>query len=374
MGSHEEAFHDGNGLLIFNDDEEEDDLDHPTIPYEPGISGQLKGLEGGGEGVLDTWVDSVDVGLEETKSKRNALPPVRSIISDEMIERSSAPPPMAVLAFGSWDGPEDDLADGEEREASRRPSLAPTPSLMPTIKAATNARRRAGIMVVAVVIVLLTGGVVLGITGLPMGILGDLDEEPGAGPMVLVDGMQNASIGGGAAANEGRGPIGRAGSQDGSEAADPSVEGAEEGLDIADGHGTDQDVSETDLGTRQGRILRGSGQIGERSTRGRGRGRSRGQPLDSQQIRVTVGRNSRTIRSCHEREMRRTGMPISQRVNVRIRVARSGVVQNVDVSGGMVTGTPLAACIEHAVRSWRFPEATGETVFETPFVLSPRHI
>lgn len=103
----------------------------------------------------------------------------------------------------------------------------------------------------------------------------------------------------------------------------------------------------------------------------RSRRRSRGEPLRSEQIRSTVGRGSRTIQRCYEREMRRASSPVAVRVVVAIHVGRSGRVQSASVRSGAVT-TPLRHCIENAIGRWQFPVASGETRIETPFVLRPR--
>lgn len=95
---------------------------------------------------------------------------------------------------------------------------------------------------------------------------------------------------------------------------------------------------------------------------------ARGQPLSDEQIRTTVTKNSASIRSCYEREMRGTSADL--RVDLRLNVAPSGVVSSARVRTPQVQGTRLAECMERTAKRWSFPQATGSTTVDVPFFLT----
>ena len=98
----------------------------------------------------------------------------------------------------------------------------------------------------------------------------------------------------------------------------------------------------------------------------------RGQPLSSEEIRSTIGKNRNTIVRCYEREMRGRGTGGTDlRVVVRLTVRPSGLVSKVTVSPANIRGTGLGKCIEGSVRRWRFPVASADSTVEAPFLLTP---
>lgn len=346
-------------------------VDHPTEPSPP----PDMSLEEPAELLFD--VEDAVISVSEQKTRPAVVPIEATPALSEPVETDKPtivddPPPVQSMPFGSWDGPEEELDKGALKK-SKHPSQAPTPSLMPALKAATQSRNRTALAFFFVIILL--GGGAYALTLMtpedqPQTEAGAVATPAGSGQALVdesVAGSGEADEPQEQAQNRGRRAFASAGDDEGREA------GEEEGsaLGLAGGHGGVQEVGSGAIETDGNRQVRGGdGELRERSSF-RGRSRRGGSPLSSEQIRTAVGANARSIRSCHEREMRRSGMPIQGRVVVRIVVGGSGAVRDAQVVSGPSIGG-LTSCIEQAVATWRFPEASAQTVVETPFVLASR--
>lgn len=315
-------------------------------------------------GTADRDGGAADRSAPPAPAARPALPP-----AEEPPERPTVPDPIAAPKAVARGAPRPTWGEGTS------PSLSPTASMMPMMRRA-EAKRRIAVVAAALVAAVLGIGAALAL----------------ASSAERAEGASAAATAGGAA---------RSG-----EVATASV--LETGLELVEGRRArsaaraeqDQGVAEAEssehqtLGIRAGEARpetlsaasEGLPELAAGEARAESEhepsrvsprrrsepSRRRGRPLSGEEVRTTVARNARGIRRCHEREMRRLGMPIQGRVVVRIAVAPSGEVRNASVQSGAEPGSPLASCIEGSVRSWRFPEATATTEVETPFVLAAR--
>jgi TonB family protein len=342
------------------------ELDHPTEPAPPlFVDRQDEQVLEADDAIIEIWGQSSRDAVAPQAYEEREAP---ATLVDDL-----APP--TSLPFGSWDGPEVETADVSAKRASRHSLLEPTPSLMPALKAATRSRNRTAGLFIFVLLCLAGGAYALSVAdteeevsveaSLASGTLevgGALIAEGSA----LIEGQDDPE-----ASQSGSRSQAAAGAEQPESEAEEQVRESVAGLGIAGGHGDAQEIGAEGIQRRAGRMVRsGDDALRERS-RWRGRSTGGGNPLSSEQIMTSVSSNARTIRSCHEREMRRASMPIQGRVLVRIHVGRSGVVRTAEVLSGPPFGE-LSTCIERAVSTWRFPEATGETVIETPFVLASR--
>jgi hypothetical protein len=98
-----------------------------------------------------------------------------------------------------------------------------------------------------------------------------------------------------------------------------------------------------------------------------------GTELGAGQLQSTVARYTGGVkRSCWQPALdtRNNDAPTSARVNVTIVVAPSGNVQDVTTSGDPRGYPGLANCIAGRVRGWQFPQASGATTLNVPFVFA----
>ncbi|MCB9521831.1 MAG: zinc-ribbon domain-containing protein [Myxococcales bacterium] len=87
--------------------------------------------------------------------------------------------------------------------------------------------------------------------------------------------------------------------------------------------------------------------------------------LSKQQILMVVRKNASSIRQCRQADPNATGT-----VMVSMLIGRSGQVQRADVESGQFKGTPVGNCVEGKVRSFRFPQFSGEPLrVNMPFAI-----
>jgi hypothetical protein len=70
------------------------------------------------------------------------------------------------------------------------------------------------------------------------------------------------------------------------------------------------------------------------------------------------------------RDLRAPDAPTTARVSVTIRIRPSGDVTSVTSNGEAVGYSDLASCIKNQVRTWKFPPASGSSVFKIPFIFT----
>lgn len=90
------------------------------------------------------------------------------------------------------------------------------------------------------------------------------------------------------------------------------------------------------------------------------------QRLDSRQINEVIRANVSRIQVCYERAVA-IGRAPTGAVSVRFVVEPTGVVSSADVACGKHNHV-LKRCLEHRVRSWKFPRADAPTTVDYPFV------
>lgn len=98
-----------------------------------------------------------------------------------------------------------------------------------------------------------------------------------------------------------------------------------------------------------------------------------GSRVEAQQVEETIARHREELRrTCWQPafEARDPQAPNAARVATTLRVATSGIVEQVTI-GAEPAGYPqLAACIASQVRAWRFPPAQTPGTFSVPFVFA----
>ena len=100
---------------------------------------------------------------------------------------------------------------------------------------------------------------------------------------------------------------------------------------------------------------------------------SSGGKLTSAQLQKTVsGYQGSVKRRCWEPALstRDRDAPSSARVEVKITIAPSGSVRDVQASGDPRGYAGLSTCIERRIRSWRFPPPGGSQTVKVPFVFA----
>ena len=115
--------------------------------------------------------------------------------------------------------------------------------------------------------------------------------------------------------------------------------------------------------------LSGSSGVTASSGAAAGAAAANAQPLDASALQRVVAENRRTLQTCYERAIRGQAGAPRARMDVTVRVGRSGTVTSVNAVGNDFGG--LSTCIEQSVRRWRFPASSdgGQTRF--PIVFSP---
>jgi len=83
------------------------------------------------------------------------------------------------------------------------------------------------------------------------------------------------------------------------------------------------------------------------------RGRRSNAALDAAAVRAVIQRQYPRLRQCYDRELRRLGSGVSQRVQLNVRVAPNGEVRRVRARNA--TLGRLGACLERVARGWEFP-------------------
>lgn len=90
-------------------------------------------------------------------------------------------------------------------------------------------------------------------------------------------------------------------------------------------------------------------------------------PLEAGAVQPVVTNNRRSLQLCYERAASGEANPPRTRMDVSVTISRSGTVTAVSAAGSDFGG--LGACIERAVRRWRFPVSSegGSTRFPVVF-------
>jgi len=97
-------------------------------------------------------------------------------------------------------------------------------------------------------------------------------------------------------------------------------------------------------------------------------GNGSGRGLTQQQLSSVVSRNRPSLQRCYETAIRGMGEPPSVRLDVDVTVGLSGTVTRVSARGRDVGG--LRACVEAAVRRWRFPISGAASAVAFPVVFT----
>ena len=89
--------------------------------------------------------------------------------------------------------------------------------------------------------------------------------------------------------------------------------------------------------------------------------------LSADQVRQVIRANGHEVRACYERHaLKQKGA--TGKVTLDLVVRPEGSVDNVKVEAEGVRGNKFGRCVEGKARSWRFPESTGSTEVQYPFL------
>ena len=95
--------------------------------------------------------------------------------------------------------------------------------------------------------------------------------------------------------------------------------------------------------------------------------------LSPEQIEATVRPSIRMLRSCYERDLRRTDPDLRGSYVLRVVVGRDGAVRRATVSTDDDLPHTLRSCLVRHASEWQFPEPVGGPVtFDLPLNLRAR--
>jgi TonB family protein len=89
--------------------------------------------------------------------------------------------------------------------------------------------------------------------------------------------------------------------------------------------------------------------------------------LSPDEVRQVIRANAHEVRACYERHAMKQKSSTG-RVRLDLVVRPDGKVDTVQVDAEGVRGTRFSRCVEQRARSWQFPESTGSTEVEYPFL------
>jgi TonB family protein len=89
--------------------------------------------------------------------------------------------------------------------------------------------------------------------------------------------------------------------------------------------------------------------------------------LSADQVRQVIRANGHEVRACYERHAMKQ-KSATGKVTLDLVVRPEGTVEEVSVDAAGVRGSQFRRCVEQKARSWRFPEATGSTEVQYPFL------
>ncbi len=118
----------------------------------------------------------------------------------------------------------------------------------------------------------------------------------------------------------------------------------------------------------------GSAPIGSRTKRvGTSKGAATGS-LSPNQVKSVVDRNKSRLKSCYERALKVGEAPEDKdiRVDFKLVVGSSGMVKRTVITGDGARIPTLKGCLSRSVRKWVFPQSSGDSPVEFPFLFTPR--
>lgn len=89
--------------------------------------------------------------------------------------------------------------------------------------------------------------------------------------------------------------------------------------------------------------------------------------LSAEQVRQVIRANGHEVRACYERHaMKQKGA--TGKVTLDLVVRPEGTVDQVKVDAEGVRGPRFPRCVEEKARGWQFPESSGSTEVQYPFL------
>jgi hypothetical protein len=134
---------------------------------------------------------------------------------------------------------------------------------------------------------------------------------------------------------------------------EPEIEIPEEEPDAGDPDTGPEEVETTMMSTMRVRVVECNGQV------------------DRAGLTRVIAQHRSQVRSCYERRLKVNNV-LQGRVNVTLRIGRTGAVEQVRV-GGSLRDNEVFACVRRLAQSWTFPAVAGNCAdVSVPFNLTPR--
>jgi hypothetical protein len=95
-----------------------------------------------------------------------------------------------------------------------------------------------------------------------------------------------------------------------------------------------------------------------------------GQDLSAMQLTAVVAREQGSLTPCYQSALDQKPYEHEFRIEVTLRIQPDGKVSEVSLDQPGIEG--VGACVEAAIRNWKFPSAVDETHARLPIIFSPK--